>query len=133
MTTNHKPATALPWYATGWHQEQDSAAPSGFRKQITSSYAGADGHLIAGLGGVPYVAEIRAKRSAHYHNAAYIVHAANAYPRLVETLRDLQARCDKLIFRPALDDARTIDQDIRALREGLEAPRALLSELGEAN
>ena len=118
MTTNHKPATELPWYATGWHQEQNSAAPSGFRKQITSSYAGADGHLIAGLGGVPYVAEIRAKGSAHYHNAAYIVHAANAYPRLVEALRGVE-----LIARvnAPLTDGSSMHKSICAL----------LRELGE--
>jgi hypothetical protein len=51
--------------------------------------------------------------------------------KLIEALRDLQARCDALIFRPALDDARAVDRDTRRLREGLEAPRRLLRELGE--
>lgn len=32
--------------------------------------------------------------AAHEENARYLAHAANAYPRLVEALRELAYRCD---------------------------------------
>lgn len=56
-----------------------------------------------------------------------------AAPDLLASLDDLLGRADRLIFRPALDDSRRIDQDTRALRAGLEQARAAIAKAkGEA-
>ena len=88
MTTNHKPATALPWTA--------------FANDVNGK---AD--RVSGL-------------SSHV-DAAYITHSANAYPKLVEALRNLRAAVQRGVF----DD---IGPDIQP---DSVAADALLRELGE--
>lgn len=116
MTTNHKPVTPLPW--------------SYSRRGSVGDFRITGGVFLSGEAQTPKVAGI-AFDVYHEQDAAYIAHAANAYPKLVEALRELQALCDALAFRPPVDDSRAVDRDTRNLRAGLEAPRALLRELGE--
>lgn len=104
MTTK-KPATALPW-----------------RTQLnrTSGYVMSNSFCVAALG------DGTVPRDA---NAAYIVHAANAYPQLVEELKKAEAAlriAETLIVRgggnePNRDVSGQIDDCV-----------TLLSELGEA-
>ena len=72
-----KPATALPWESrkgtTGYAIAQQGAA-NGFAYTM-------GGNSVEGLK--------RAKSGASALDAAYIVHAANAYPRLVQALRSV--------------------------------------------
>ncbi|MHB8413880.1 MAG: hypothetical protein ACYDB1_00600 [Acidiferrobacteraceae bacterium] len=53
-------------------------------------------------------------------NAHYMIHAANAYPKLVETLKELMLRCD------GEEGVRADDSNIQTT-----AAAALLEELGE--
>ena len=68
---NHKPATPLPW-----HTEDPGSKVDG------CSYTnGADGKTVDHHG------DIFQTREANEQNGAYKVHAANAYPKLVEALK----------------------------------------------
>ena len=97
METKHKPATALPW-GTG---------PATTRIAV-------DGQLgiWAGKRGVADV-------YGYPQTAAYIAHAANAYPQLVAALRDLReaallARTDAAMSYDAVQRA---DEVLRSLGE----------------
>ena len=104
--TKHQPATALPWRTVASYQPQT-------RKEEMSPYVlGADGENVA------------ASALRGVDDAAYIAHAANAYPKLVEVLRAC-IRADNL----------------RAFERGQREPefqhsadhpaRAILRDLGE--
>lgn len=77
-----KPGTDLPWriFSYGDTLEISPPAPSklGERPAVVF-WQGFDGN---GLG-----------KRANHKNAAYIVHACNAYPRLVDVLRQLRVLC----------------------------------------
>ena len=92
MTTKHTPATPLPWRVS-------PARPAEVQQQ--------SGTYSIGLMGMDGAA-----------NAAYIAHAANAYPRLVDALRGLIA-LDVVLGREFYD------------RQTVADARALLRELGE--
>lgn len=95
--TKHAPATPLPWHNATLRTEQEHES---------------------GAVGTPY----GRFRVNHNKDAAYIAHAANAYPRLVEALRDALALLDE-IHAPS-----------RAFWSGAPARdrgRTLLRELGE--
>ena len=97
MTAKHSPATSLPWETTDTCSNNvfdvlRRASPSSIKKDICIGNA---------------------------QDAAYIVHAANAYPKLIEALR-VSLRVSSLPFDHA---------DKRANPERL---RAILRELGEA-
>ena len=47
---------------------------------------------------------------------------------LLEALRVLLIHADQLIFRPSVDDSRTIDRHTRELRAVLEPPRAAIAK-----
>lgn len=90
-----KPATPLPWE---WLPDEGQFIVDS-RKQI--------------------VAEVPCQ-GCPPENGAYIVHACNAYPRLVEALRELMLRCDG-------------EEGVRADGSNIQTMRAsaLLLELGE--
>lgn len=83
MTVKIKPATPLPWRA-----DDDEIG-----SQINSCDEGGESHLaVARLGNLEnWVDEIcdagRDDAASEDRDAAYIAHAANAYPKLVEALR----------------------------------------------
>ena len=96
-----KPATPLPWRVASNISD--------------TRVAGSDGIGVANTGGVSPRREDHAECGA---NAAYIVAAANAYPRLVEALRDVQQHLD----------ARYADTGLDVIRQ---QNAALLRDLGE--
>ena len=107
MSTNHKPATPLPWFiepATPY----DICAPDQFigadRMSQAIAHVTADGLYRRGVTAGALIDEAKG-------NAAYIAHAANAYPKLVEALR-------------------AVVKDDPTIGELMDA-RALLRELGE--
>ena len=71
MTTNHKPATPLPW--------RDEEGDAGGR-HITADAKGDDAIACT---------YDESDFAAAAQDAAYIAHAANAYPKLVEALHDV--------------------------------------------
>ena len=73
MTTKHVPATALPW-----HVGRPTTKAVEGQKGIWANARG-----VADVYGYP-------------ENAAYIVHAANAYPKLVEGMKKAQQRIEQL-------------------------------------
>lgn len=86
-----KPATSLPWSAGKYNQWVQSN----------------DGELVASV------------ETEHNHgpeNAAYIAHAANAYPKLVEALKNIAAN----------------EWDANGATATGKSVRALLREVGEA-
>jgi hypothetical protein len=99
MNTKHKPATALPW--------QKESPMQGIRGGEGSQHI--------------YTAHASGNYKTREQDAAYIVHAANAYPKLVEALRhaikEADGYCDDEHGHPA---------------NTLDAERALLRELGES-
>ena len=70
MTTKHKPATPLPYAHKSGHEGKTSAIVS------------ATGFVVAGS-----LVARALQRDADNH--AYIAHAANAYPKLVDFVRTL--------------------------------------------
>lgn len=81
MTTKHKPATPLPQNHGGTRRPWYLHGPIGEATHVM----GADHSPVA-------YATATMPRELAPENAAYIAHAANAYPRLVEALREqLQA------------------------------------------
>ena len=107
-----KPATRLPWL----HVVSKSPANPYWR----------DSSLWAGEGRVVDMSCPNALAQGDA-NAAYIAHAANAYPRLVAALRDtlraLEVEHQAALARDAILPADT--------EQRIEAARALLRELGE--
>ena len=73
MTAKHSPATSLPW----------SFAPA-------SDYTGSECNIDAHTRGYIAMSGQRGDETAE-SNSRYLVHAANAYPKLVEALRELVA------------------------------------------
>ena len=78
--TKIRPATALPWKAHSANK--------------ASNFGGYESHVRT-KSGLPLVAKARGgdadTAEAAKQNATYIAHAANAYPMLVEALRDVLA------------------------------------------
>jgi hypothetical protein len=99
-----KPATPLPWKA-------NTSGPAGRRALYIY---GGENYCIAGLGD---------RVDAQKANAAYIVHASNTYPKLVEALREVLAAHDNEMAHGG-----------QVYTEG-EAIRALLTEAekGQSN
>ena len=78
MTAKHKPATALPWSV--------DQTPSGF--EVVNE------ETLFTVARIPTSQRSMSTRMMET-NAAYIVHAANAYPKLVEAIKDsLHGHCD---------------------------------------
>ena len=100
MDMKHKPATALPFKdgpLFGHDQNRalfwtDTSKPGKWQRRVDAEYKGA------------FLEQ----------DAAYIAHAANAYPRLVEALRG------------------SVDADADTIYTDRDARRALLRELGES-
>lgn len=105
MNPNHKPATPLPFASE--HQD--------------ISYTGAEGHFVTARNSEDLIADVWLLNGLNAEqckqNAAYIAHAANAYPKLVRALEDAY---DALVTYGYEKE----DRGVRAL--------ALLRELGEA-
>jgi hypothetical protein len=94
MTIKHKPATPLPWFEN-WNNPQDGWI-EGQSQQVVVLTGVQDGQ----------------DQDDADKDAAYIAHAANAYPKLVRALYNIQ-------------------RDVRT-RQDIEDARDLLRELGEA-
>ena len=104
MTTKHVPATALPYLAlTGQHSDEGRI-----------SYTGPNGHQLV----LAHVFDGIDFASAPM-NTDYLVHAANAYPKLVEALHD--------VLQWANIGVSECDQG----GDDTEAAEALLRSLGE--
>lgn len=103
MKTNHQPATALPWHLGVKQAEQIVYDSTGWAVANATVYHG------------------NAERAETVQNARYVAHAANAYPKLVEALRELRASC------PA---PKGIRQDFSYILRR-EVADKLLRELGE--
>lgn len=101
-----KPATPLPWKVAG-------IAPSRY-----PFYPIASGDLNVAQ------VDIHARGGSNI-DAAYMVHAANAYPRLVDRIRNNLLSCPD-----TRDDSRD-DSEVRCVCAQCCANRALLRELGE--
>ena len=97
-----KPSTPLPWECPGLDADEYviCASPKGKRRTIAHVYR----HTDLGI-----------KRE---DNAAYIVHACNAYPELVAALRNCWADC--------------MNGSEDALGGSIEIIEALLAKLGES-
>ena len=95
-TTKHKPATPLPWTLVSWDANKRT-------KIVEFAFRGDYPVNLRGLSTGP-----------EQRDAAYIAHAANAYPKLVEALRI----CAALVHS---DGEPVCGQKVRAL----------LRELGE--
>lgn len=125
--TTHKPATPLPWVYEP-NLERGDARTSGYIRErtITAEYANL-GRAVAKA--------VRFNGSTDQErNAAYIAHAANAYPRLVEALEIALATVELYTGNGAQSQPANwprnsngdIDHEVVA-KNG----RALLRELGE--
>lgn len=107
---NMKPATALPWTVT-----PDPEAHDGEMDIVSAQGCPASEHwFIASTYGIDDEGDDSRR------NAAYIAHAANAYPKLVEALRVAIKEADGWF-----DDSRG------GPCEDVDSCRALLRELGE--
>lgn len=102
MTIKHKPATALPWE---------------FRPDATEANPYWRGASMWSGGACVVRMDFTNAHGQGAQNAAYIAHAANAYPRLVAALRAATAR----LQQETDGDAWTLHQQ----------GAALLRELGE--
>lgn len=100
MNTKHKPATALPWL---FNPHKDNTAS---REEMPKVFSG--GSIESRPSGFSIARIWSDVDGPHVENAAYICHTSNAYPQMVQVLKD----------RAALPEG------------GPE--RALLSKLGEA-
>lgn len=76
MSARHAPATPLPWRTVASYQ------PATKREEMSPYLLAADGDNVA------------ASALRGVDDAAYIAHACNAYPRLVEALRNCIAEID---------------------------------------
>ena len=76
-TSKIKPATPLPW---------NSSAPMAMDRDMQRAITIAASNPIVG---VAVMIEFGGPPSKAFDDAAYIVHAANAYPRLVQALRSV--------------------------------------------
>lgn len=96
----HRPATPLPF--------PQNTLPF-------SQVAGHQQHINDAIG-------YEVAKATDGHRAAYLVRAANAYPKLVEALRE--------VLRDRLTQA-NLHQMPPAMRQRLESARAALREIGE--
>ena len=101
----YKPATPLPWITE--HDDRGTC-------------------FLRGSDMRPGNAIMNTRRYAGKINAAYIVQACNAYPRLVEMLREYIANDDAAIAGALAQGLPVLHIDLRQGRA-----RALLRELGE--
>lgn len=115
MNTNHKPATALPW-AQGMRRGENGNTI--FARDGKDDFY--DSAVCSGYGPLNQDVETVNKTGAG-QDLAYICHAANAYPELVEALKELVARCDGA-------------EGVRADGSNIQTHNAhgILSKLGEA-
>lgn len=104
MNTKHKPATALPFEFCNdrdgfWIEHQGVQIATISHESDNAGLAYGDGEK----------------------NGRYLVHTANAYPELVEALKELVARCDGI-------------EGVRADGSNIQTHNAhgILSKLGEA-
>src|SRR3990167_6932700 len=104
--TKHTPATPLPWAAM-------PAPERGFndRASVHSPHFDRPG-VVSGQGSIGEICGGDAGRDGSTQNAAYISHAANAYPKLVAALSLL---VNPLAPRHAVSDAAAL---LRELGEG---------------
>src|SRR3990167_7896415 len=102
MTTNHKPATPLPWAL-------DSFEPIGGEWTTCT---------ISGAGGLYPTIAVKVR----IEHAAYIAHAANAYQRLVGRVKTRAA------MLKAWEES---SEGVGTISEQIEADDALLRDLGE--
>jgi hypothetical protein len=103
VSSNRKPQTALPW-------------------RVTGKWGGSVGGTAVEVGERPE----QTLWLNHADDAAYIVHAANAYPQLIEHYRDALSLLEGWI-------AHRCPAKYRAEHQAdLERKRALLFDLGEA-
>jgi hypothetical protein len=91
MTAKHTPATPLPYFTNGPRHLQAQGRLGDIRPRVIAQFT---------------------PRDEYQQDAAYIAHAANAYPKLVEALREA---CFQFTDRVKM----------------MERHRALLRELGE--
>jgi hypothetical protein len=98
-----KPATSLPWKLHGQDREIGSLDLNGAGDYAGAGYSDKD--------------------------AAYIVHAGNNYPRMVEALRQLQTKADALIKANWIEDHG--QKDVGEAWEACDKAAALIKELGE--
>ena len=107
MSANHKPATPLPWQHDDIAHARQSYEhdPKSIRCEMATLH-GPGGDEIARFVHDPDDGLELDERCAT--DAAYLTHAANAYPKLVAALRDVQG-CNELV------DAREICTEL--LRE----------------
>lgn len=110
MSSTHQPATPLPWRAQNWNCH----APTTVLVDDASHATGKQ--VIAETAGFGRMSESAAV------DAAYLTHAANAYPRLVAALKLLRAR----LSVPATPEGHGDDV------EALAITTKLLADLGEA-
>ena len=126
--TAHKPATALPWEfdaepgnLSGWIGQPDTEGREG------TVVASPEPHGRMATSERKNATRVRVLDERSKQDAAYIAHAANSYPKLVNALRDcanaIQEECN------AGDHDHPIIRD-HARRK--DKARALLRELGEA-
>lgn len=110
MTAKHSPATSLPWHP-----------------DLNRIYA--NGDKAPQIAYCPKESEGRhgIKRSESEDNAAYIVHAANAYPKLVAEVENLIDLLESAVR--AMQYAKTQSHNEEA---AIKRANRLLRELGEA-
>lgn len=106
--TTHKPATPLPW-------KQGSNLSPEF---ICGTHG--DGHNVP-------IAGMQTFREGYATDAAYIAHACNSYPRLVEALRQAKAASTSAYLRGA--DFNNNSASAKAREVGAEM-RSYAAELG---
>ena len=122
MTTNRKPATPLPWRIV----EERGNLPAIMKIAASGNLPaifinGPRDELMVGGGIYARSIDKLYNRTGWWQDAAYIAHAANAYPLLVKALRELMLRCD------GAEGVRADGSNIQTM-----AASALLHELGEA-
>lgn len=106
MELKHKPATPLPC-------------------RVSKMEGGRKLGVVNALGGLLFYMDARSDGQAEY-----FVRAANAYPRLVEALREVRLIAEA-VDREG-DDAVPAAYRAKTLADAVEVSNALLRELGEA-
>ena len=106
----HQPATPLPWKRVDWLN--GAVTGEGF----TPIFSGSTDHGELVIEGRP-------------RDFAYIAHAANAYPKLVEALREMRLIAEAQ--DRAGDEAVPAAYRTKTLHDAVELGNALLRELGE--
>ena len=117
----HKPATPLPWHRPLEVCEAENA-PSLMLVQPAAYFVKCAPLDVAAIILMPAF-EKKAGAEAQ-KRATYIAHAANAYPRLVEALREFTLNYEGV-------SAMADDSERTALDETRDTARAILRDLGE--